>query len=71
VHAEYDDTHPWEALEIIATILGTEPPRREVALVRSRIQKSYDYMRMTLDDCLAEEETTIRPAAPLEPLAVT
>ena len=21
VHAEYDDTHPWEALEIVATLL--------------------------------------------------
>jgi hypothetical protein len=27
VHAEYDDTHPWEALEIVATLLGHAPPR--------------------------------------------
>jgi pyrroloquinoline quinone (PQQ) biosynthesis protein C len=57
VHAEYDDTHPWEALEIIATILGTDPAPRDVEAVRSRIRKSYDYMRMTLDECLAPEET--------------
>jgi pyrroloquinoline quinone (PQQ) biosynthesis protein C len=60
VHAEYDDTHPWEALEIIATILGTEPLPRDVEVVHSRIRKSYDYMRMTLDECLADEATRDR-----------
>jgi pyrroloquinoline quinone (PQQ) biosynthesis protein C len=63
VHAEYDDTHPWEALEIIATVLGTQPHSRDVDAVHSCIRKSYDYMRMTLDECLANEETLRR--APL------
>ena len=30
VHAEYDDTHPWEALEIVATLLGHAPPAAEI-----------------------------------------
>jgi pyrroloquinoline quinone (PQQ) biosynthesis protein C len=51
-HAEYDDKHPWEALEIIATVLGHEPDETDIAGVRSRIRKSYDYMRLTLDECL-------------------
>jgi pyrroloquinoline quinone (PQQ) biosynthesis protein C len=53
VHAEYDDTHPWEALEIIATLLGTDPSDTDVRAVQSAIRKSYDYMALTLDDCLA------------------
>jgi len=53
VHAEYDDEHPWEALEIIATLLGHEPDTSEIEGVRSRITKSYQYMRLTLDECLA------------------
>ncbi len=53
-HARYDDSHPWEALEIVASILGTSPSPGDVELIRTAIQRSYDYMRMTLDDCLAE-----------------
>jgi len=49
VHAHYDDSHPWEALDIVATLLGTNPPVRVVNKVRAAIRKSYDYMRMTLD----------------------
>jgi pyrroloquinoline quinone (PQQ) biosynthesis protein C len=53
LHAEYDDTHPWEALEIIATVMGADPAPRDIELVRSRILRSYDYMRITQDECLA------------------
>ena len=49
MHAEYDDKHPWEALEIICTIMGLDPTSRGIALLRSCILKSYDYMRITLD----------------------
>ena len=56
VHAHYDDTHPWEALEIIATLLGHEPQQREIANVRSAIVKSYQYMSSAFDDCLVEEQ---------------
>ncbi len=53
VHAHYDDTHPWEALEIIATLLGHQPPEaRDIANVRSAIVKSYQYMSSAFDDCL-------------------
>ena len=55
VHAEYDDTHPWEALEIIATVLGTSPSETDIRTVQMAVCKSYDYMRLTLDDCLANQ----------------
>ena len=54
VHAHYDDTHPWEALEIIATLLGHRPEARDIAKVRAAIVKSYQYMSAAFDDCLAE-----------------
>ena len=53
-HARYDDSHPWEALEIVAAILGAHPGPREVEAVHAAIRRSYEYMRMTLDDCLAD-----------------
>lgn len=53
-HARYDDSHPWEALEIIASILGPNPSPRDIEPVHAAIRRSYDYMRMTLDDCLAD-----------------
>ena len=52
LHAEYDDKHPWEALDIICTIMGLDPSNRGIALLRSCVLKSYDYMRLTLDCCL-------------------
>lgn len=57
VHADYDDTHPWEALEIIATLLGTQPSMREVERIQVAILKSYGYMHMALDDCLAVDQS--------------
>ena len=55
LHAEYDDKHPWEALEIICTIMGLDPTTCSIALLRSCIPKSYDYMRLSLDCCLDNE----------------
>lgn len=55
VHAHYDDSHPWEALEIIATLIGTHASTRVVASIRSAILRSYEYMLMAFDDCLARE----------------
>ena len=57
-HAEYDARHPWEALDIIAAILGAQPDTREIGLVQARVRRSYEYMRMTLDDCLVLMETS-------------
>lgn len=52
LHAEYDDTHPWEALEIIATLLGHAPSPQQIAEVRQAIQSSYVYMEMGLNDAM-------------------
>ncbi len=54
-HAHYDDAHPWEALEIVATILGAHPGPTEIGAVRAALRRSYEYMRLTLEDCLAED----------------
>jgi len=55
LHAHYDDTHPWEALEIICSIMGTDPSVRGVNLIRSSVLKSYEYMRTTLDHCVSAD----------------
>lgn len=52
VHAEYDDTHPWEALDIVSTLLGHAPSAQDIADVRRAIQSSYVYMAMALDNAL-------------------
>jgi len=52
LHAEYDDTHPWEALDIVATLLGHAPDAKQVADVRQAISNSYAYMEMALDHAL-------------------
>ncbi|MES3015786.1 MAG: iron-containing redox enzyme family protein [Pseudomonadota bacterium] len=52
VHAEYDDTHPWEALDIVATLLGHSPSPQQIADVRRAIQSSYAYMEMALDSAM-------------------
>ncbi len=56
VHAEYDDTHPWEALDIVATLLGHAPSQAQVAEVRRAIQSSYAYMEMALDHAMRAAE---------------
>lgn len=61
LHAKYDDTHPWEALEIICMLMGTNPAPRGIALLASRVQTSYDYMRLTLDQCLEEQALVSQP----------
>ena len=72
LHAKYDDTHPWEALEIICAVMGTNPTPRGVSLIRSRAMTSYEYLRLTLDRCLEAEEVVSQPmpllrsVAPLE-----
>lgn len=52
VHAHYDDTHPWEALEIIATLLGHAPEARAIDAVQRAIRTSYAYMEMALDHAM-------------------
>lgn len=54
VHAEYDDTHPWEALDIVATLLGHSPSAQQIAEIRQAIRSSYRYMAMALDSAMLE-----------------
>src|SRR4029079_5835592 len=68
LHAKYDDTHPWEALEIICSIMGNNVTRRGATLLRAGIVKSYEYMRLTLDRCMRTGVEETRPA-PLISLA--
>lgn len=68
LHAKYDDTHPWEALEIICHVMGTNPTQRGVSLIRSRVTTSYEYMRLTLDHCMEAQEIVSQPM-PLMSLA--
>ena len=52
VHAEYDDTHPWEALDVVATLLGHAPSANEISHVRQAIRSSYRYMELALDSAM-------------------
>lgn len=52
LHAAYDDTHPWEALEIVCTLMGSNPPVDEVTHVGACVRRSYVGMRILADRCL-------------------
>lgn len=52
LHAAYDDTHPWEALEIVCTILGNSPATAEVAHIAECVKRSYTSMRILADRCV-------------------
>ncbi|WP_217450734.1 TenA family transcriptional regulator [Vogesella oryzae] len=58
VHAHYDDDHPWEALEIICTLAGTQPARQLQQQLQAAICKSYSYMELILDQCLPQEASS-------------
>lgn len=52
LHAAYDDTHPWEALEIVCTLMGSQPAPEEVEHVRECIERSYVSLHYGLERCL-------------------
>lgn len=52
LHAAYDDQHPWEALEIVCTLLGTSPLAADVAHISECVRRTYVCMRMFGDRCL-------------------
>ena len=52
MHAHYDDTHPWEALEIVCSLIGTDAKPNYVRILSRCIANSYDYMAISLDRCL-------------------
>ena len=54
LHAEYDDNHPWEALEIVATLLGHTPAQADIEAVRRAIRSTYFYFEMGLNHAAAE-----------------
>lgn len=52
LHADYDDTHPWEALEIVCTLMGTAPSADAVDHLRECIERSYMSMIILGDRCI-------------------
>ncbi|UEP23090.1 iron-containing redox enzyme family protein [Burkholderia ambifaria] len=52
LHSDYDDRHPWEALDIVATLLGCSPATRDVRDVEMSIRKSLSYFLTSLDCCM-------------------
>lgn len=52
LHAAYDDTHPWEALEIICTLVGMNPMVDQIMHLGECIRRSYTSMRILGDRCL-------------------
>ncbi|UVJ42808.1 iron-containing redox enzyme family protein [Pseudomonas sp. LS1212] len=56
MHAQYDDSHPWEALEIICTLAGNDPSATLRSDLRQAICKSYDYMHLFLERCMQQEQ---------------
>ncbi len=52
LHAHYDDTHPWEALEIVCSLIGTEAEPKYVDMLSRCISNSYQYMALSLDRCM-------------------
>ncbi|MBD8491463.1 iron-containing redox enzyme family protein [Pseudomonas syringae] len=55
MHAQYDDAHPWEALEIICTLVGNRASDARQDELRQAITRSYDYMHLFLERCLQPE----------------
>lgn len=70
VHAHYDDTHPWEALEIIATLTGNHASMHDIDNIQVALLKSYGYMRMALDNCLTEDQSAQSLGPLLSPAAI-
>ncbi|WP_114238597.1 TenA family transcriptional regulator [Dyella sp. C9] len=54
LHAAYDDTHPWEALEIVCTLMGNHPAPEEVDHLRECIERSYVSLHYGLERCLVK-----------------
>jgi pyrroloquinoline quinone (PQQ) biosynthesis protein C len=65
LHAAYDDIHPWEALEIVCTLLGMTPKADEVAHLGECVRRSYTSMRIVGDLCMQAR----RPSTPLREAA--
>ncbi len=53
-YAQYDDTHPWEALEIICSLIGMKAESKYVDFLGQCISNSYEYMALSLDRCMQQ-----------------
>jgi pyrroloquinoline quinone (PQQ) biosynthesis protein C len=52
LHAAYDDVHPWEALDIVCTLMGETPSADDVAHLGECIKRSYTSMILLGDRCI-------------------
>lgn len=52
LHAAYDDVHPWEALDIVSTLMGETPSVEDVAHLAECIKRSYMSMILLGDRCI-------------------
>jgi len=59
LHAAYDDAHPWEALEIVATIIGTHPQADVVDHLIECVIRSYTAMKRVGDLCLTQRQPLV------------
>jgi pyrroloquinoline quinone (PQQ) biosynthesis protein C len=72
VHADYDDAHPWDALDLISGLAGPEPAPARVRGIRDAVCKSYDLYRLAADVALeraAEPPVRLRTRRPFAPAA--
>ena len=58
LHAEYDDTHPWEALEIVSTLIGLDPAPETVDRLRQCVLNTYVYKYLALQHCMQAAAST-------------
>ena len=55
LHADYDDMHPWEALDIVCTLVGRSPSTDEVQHLGECIKRSYMGMILLGDRCIQQQ----------------
>lgn len=51
-HADYDDTHPWDALDIVGALVGPDPTPARVRSLSRAAHKSYALYQSALDTAL-------------------
>lgn len=51
-HADYDDRHPWQALELIAALAGSDPAPSRVRAIHAAVTRSYELYALALDAAL-------------------
>jgi pyrroloquinoline quinone (PQQ) biosynthesis protein C len=52
-HADYDDAHPWQALDIIVALVGPRPAPARRDAIRDAVDTSYALYGLALDSALA------------------